>query len=346
MEALQAFNSGTPDATPLTVDNNSVRPPTETRPQLFLVERYQLLTFRGDLARDEQIGNIPAVEPHTTVTYKIITKKAVHEANTLTSTVLDSQDQRAVTALNQSTKQSADSKAGNNHYDYQMDANFHGEGSIGFGSGTADADVHAKGSTNEVRNEFAESTASAIDSQVSQVNEVRRERISTATGSVEIDEQTETAVEKTTTNETSQIVNIGIFQVKEEHFALLSLVVVEFGFTNGDATINRTVPLTRIDSVLNEVVARDEDKKFIKKQIRTALQYIRDYQGDPKSIIVKDPLDKNGIMINTRLESKYQLRKPDGSLRRTVVAPGIIIKAFRRYLRKPNITVELPIVPV
>jgi hypothetical protein len=53
----------------------NVTPPTERRPQLFLIEHYQLASFRGDLARDEMVCSIPPIEPHTTITYKLITKK-------------------------------------------------------------------------------------------------------------------------------------------------------------------------------------------------------------------------------------------------------------------------------
>lgn len=325
---------------PFTV--GGVNAPTELRPQLFLVEHYQLASFRGDLARDDMVGSV-SLSPGGSMTYKVIVKKRTSQRNELTSTVMDSQDEEATTSFNKQVKESADARFGRNNYNYGFDANFHGEGEIGFGSASADAEVHARGATNEVREDFAQSTASAIDSQVSQTNRARQQRMVTGTASTETDEETESVMEKTAHNPTARPVNVGIFQVKEEFVALLSLVDVEIAYRNGDPNQDRIVPLRKLSELLDTVVERPEDRALIARSIKSLLDGIVDYQNNVRSILKDDPSSKFGVNVDGQLTSEYLLKKPDGSVRRSLSVPGIIIRDYRRFLRKPTVTVELPI---
>ncbi|MGD5596731.1 hypothetical protein QUT21_22660, partial [Xanthomonas citri pv. citri] len=143
-------------------------------------------------------------------------------------------------------------------YDYGFDGSFHGEASIEIGGGSADARVHAQGSTNEVREDFAESTLSAIDTQVSETNHSRKQSIETAKENTRTDEETESVREKTAYNPTAQPVNVGIFLLKEEFVSVLSLVDVEIAYRNGDPNHNRREPLRKLGDLLDAVIARPE----------------------------------------------------------------------------------------
>ena len=80
---------------------------------------------------------------------------------------------------------------------------------------------------------------------------------------------------------------------------------------------------------------------MIKRRIRLMLESIRDYRDEVCSIIVADPANADGFTVNKRIESIYDLKTPDGTVRRKLRVPGILIKDIRRFLRKPNTTVEM-----
>jgi len=316
--------------------------PEDLRPQLFLVEQYQLASFRGDLARDDLVDSI-SLSPGGSMTYKVIIKKRTSTSNELTSTVLDSQDREAVDNFNKQLKDTADKRSGTNNYDYGFDGSFHGEASVEIGGGSADAQVHARGSTNEVRQDFAESTTSAIDSQVSETNRSRKQSIETGREDTQTDEQTESVKEKTAQNPTAQPVNVGIFLLKEEFVSVLSLVDVEIAYRNGDPNQDRQVPLRKLGELLDAVVERPEDRKEIAATINALLQGIADYQDEIRSIVKPDPSSPFGFSRDAQLRSEYRLLKSDGTLRRIFSVKGIPIRGCERSLRRPNVTVELPI---
>ena len=320
-----------------------IKAPADLRPQLFLVEHYELASFRGDLLRDDQIGSV-SLSPGGSITYKLIIKKKTSTSSELTSTVMDSQDQEAKTNFNKQVKDTADARFGRNNYNYGFDGNFHGEASVGIGEGSADARVHAQGATNEVRNDFAESTASAIDSQVSEANRVRQQRMVTGTATTQTDEETESVMEKTALNPTAKNVNVGIYLIKEEFVSLLSVVDVEIAFRNGDPNQDRLVPLRKLSELLDAVIDRPEVRTEIATSIKSLLQGISDYQDEIRSILKVDPSSPFGFSRDPQVKSEYKLKTSDGSVRRTFSVSGILIRAHRSFLRRPNVTVELPII--
>jgi hypothetical protein len=326
------------------IDQLPTLPVHQMKPQLFLAESYQLSTFRGGLIRGDLITTGPSLLPHQEFTGKVIATVRTQQQINRSSTVLDEQSEQSSQAFNQQIKDSADAKFAGEHYDYGMKGNFHGEGSVGFGSASADAHVDASGSTNDVRQELANSVASAIDNQVSQANQARRENMSVASSSTEIDKTTQTETVVQTKNDSDRVENFGIYQVKEEHIAILSLVDVEVAFQNTVPDSDRKVSLFQLDSLLEDVIAKPEERSVIKAQIRNVLEHVRDYQGQPQSIIVEDPGKPSAMMVNKRLESRYELKNADGSVRRLLSVPGVIVNAWSRQLLKAGSTLVLPIV--
>jgi hypothetical protein len=320
-----------------------VEPPRRLEPQLFLVEHYQLSTFRGDLFRDELVATLPPLRPHTELTFKLITQRKTSLEIAQSSTVLDSQTTQNASSFNQNVQNSSDAKFGKDHYDYGMQGNFHGEGSVGFGSASADAHVDVAGSTNDVRQEFANSVSSGIDSQVSQANQARREQVTVGSQDTKIDEQTQTETVQITKNETDQVENDGIFQIKEEFIAILSLVDVEVAFLNTNPQDHKSVPLFKLDSLLEEVIEDSKERDSIRTQIRKTLENVRDVRDELKSIVTQDSTQPNSFVVNKRLESTHELKNSDGSVRRVFSVPGIILNVYRRFIKKPGVTVVLPI---
>jgi hypothetical protein len=340
---IQVFDSAKSEV--FEVHGGNVQPPARLKPQLFLVEQYKLTSFKGDLARDELIGSF-SLAPHSEMSYTIISKKTESSSTQITTTVMESQDSTASTQFNRVMKESADSKFGKNSSNYQLDANFHGEASVGLGGGDVDAQLAVKGSTQDVHNELAKSAESAIDSQIASTSQLRSQQ--TKAGTIDASEvrSDEATTVKTTHNDTDKVMNFGVFQLKEETITLLCLVDVQLSFRNTNEASNQTVSLRQIDELLDTVIAQPDERDNIKKRIKWTLEQIVDYRGNVRSILVKDGNDPTKMIIDNNLESTYELKTSDGRVRRTIKVPGIVIKDFRRYVKKPNTSVELPITAV
>ncbi len=327
------------------VPAGNVWEPNSRRPQLFLVEQYILRSFKGDLARDQLISSF-SLMPHAKVTYNIFSKQSSATSKNLSTTVMESKNELATSTFNSQLKSSADSRFGKNDYNYQMDANFHGEAEWGVTDGSVDADVHAKGNTQEVRNELATSTQSAIDAQVAATDELRTQRTSSDDTLMNTEEVNESRMVKEIVNDTDQPVNIGVFQLKEETISLLCLTDVLIGFKNTVKDEDRLVSIRNIDKLLEDVIESPDVRKVIKQRVRAVLEDIRDFEDESKSLITVNPANPSSFDVNSKLKSKYLLKSPDGSVRRSIEVDGIIIKDYRNFIRKPNTSVELPIKPV
>jgi len=330
---------GASGAYALTISALPSAPVAVRKPQLFLVETYQLSNCRGGLLRDELIATLQPMQPHQDQTVRVLTRKRTEQETKQASTVLDMQSSQASDSFNNHVKQSADSKFAGEHYDYATQANFHGEGSIGFGSASMDASLDVAGATNNLRNELANSVSSAMDTQVSQANQARRESVRVASTDQKSETTTETEVVIHTTNPTDTVMNFGIFQLKQEHVSILSLVDVEIGFQNTVAAESRKVPLFRLDELLGEVIEKPSERAAIKAQIRDCLSKVRDNNDEAKSIIRDDGGQTGGFIVNKRLQSQYELRRSDGSVRQVISVPGIVIRAWTKQLKKPGATV-------
>lgn len=317
-----------------------VKPPEPLRPQLFLVEHYQLTSFKGDLARDDLIGSF-SLSPNSELTYTLIRRTISRQASEFAETVMESRDQSAQKSLNEHLKQSADSRFGKNNSNYHLDLNFHGEGQVGFGSASADAQLNVSGGSQEVREDFASSVESAIDSQITTTAKFRTQKAVSGTIASDHLEENEVRTEKKTRNPTSEPINVGIFQLKEEVISILSLVDMSLAFRNTNGEQDQTVPLRDIDRILDSVIAKVEDRVAIKRQVRDVAESVFDYLDEVRSIVLPQSADAEQLAVNRRLESTYELKTPDGTARRSVKVPGIITKVLRRYIVKPNTAVEL-----
>jgi hypothetical protein len=319
-------------------------PIPKLKPQLFLVETYQLSTFKGGLILGDNVGTLQPMTPHTKSTSKLITTKMTSEDITQSSTVMDDQTEQSNQSFNQAVQDSSDAKSGSEHYDYGMQASFHGEAQMGFGGGSADANVQAAGSTNDVRQEVSQSVGHAIDSQVGQANQRRKQQVTVGGSETKVDETTQTEVDIERTNDSDQVLNLGVFQLKQELVMVLSLVDVQVAFRNTDSKSDRMVKLFDLDSLLEEVIAAPKDRAVIKSQIKTVLEDIRDYMDESKSILVQDPTRPDVLVVNKRLTSTYELKNRDGSIRKIISVPGIIVSDYPpRFIYQRGAYMTLPL---
>ena len=314
------------------------------KPQLFLVETYQISTFHGGLVQGDMVGTLPAMPPHTKMISKLIINKMTSSDIAQSSTVMDDQTSQSNDSFNQKVQDSSDAKTAGEHYDYGMQGSFHGEGQVGFGSASADANVQVAGSTNDVRQEMAQSVGHAIDSQVSQANQVRKQQMTVGSSETKIDETTQTEVDIERTNDSDQVINLGVFQLKQKLVTILSLVDVQVAFRNTDSNNDKTAKLFELDSLLEEVIAASKDRAVVKSQIKTVLASIRDYMDESRSILAQDPTRPDTLVVNKRLTSVYELKNRDGTTRKVLSVPGIIVSDYSpRFIYQRGAYMTLPL---
>jgi hypothetical protein len=334
------------DSGPYAVTTQAIVRPTRPvrKPQLFLLESYQLSNFEGDLLRDDLLATMPSMLPHQKITCRVLTRKRTTQQEATSSTVLDAQSAQAAQSFNQQLKESSSSKAEAEAYTYAMQSNFAGKGSIGLGSASVKAQLNVAGATNNVRQELANAVDRTLDNQVSQANQARQEsvRVASAESKVETTNETETIVE--TTNPSDEVANYGIYQVKQEHVSILSLVDAEVMFLNGEAKDTQKVPLFRLDELLEQVIEQPEERAAIKAQVRDCLSRVRDYNDQVQSIIQDDANLPGGFIINKKLRSSYELRHADGTVRQVLSVPGVILSGTTKHLKKPGATVVASII--
>ena len=316
-------------------------PVPKLKPQLFLVETYQLSTFRGDLIRGQKLTDLPAMDPGETKSYIVATKIKNQKEMDDSDTVVDGTSQQSADSFNQQLQGSSDAKSSSDHYDYGFEANAHAEGSVGFGTATGDASVNAAGSTNDARQEIAQSVAQAIDHQVSQASQARHDDTRVVQDKSEVDMQTETVSTVTRTNNSDQPLNLGVFEVRQELVTVLSLIDVQVAFRNTDPSSNKTANLFEIDSLLGDVIATIQDRKLIKDRLKAILENIRDHMDEARSILSQDPNRPDWMGINKNLMSSYQLKNDDGSTRRVLSVNGIILDTHRTVISNGTMVLKI-----
>jgi hypothetical protein len=309
------------------------------KPQLFLVESYQLTNYRAGLLRADMVATMQPMMPHQKITCRVLTRKRTTQEEKQGSTVLDAQSAEAATNFNTHLAKSSEEKFAAERYDYAMQSNFSGKGSAGLGSVSAKARLDVTGSTNDVRQELANSVDSALDTQVNQANQARRESVRVASSGSKVETTNETEIIVETENPSDHVQNFAIFQLKQEHVSVLSLVDAELVFLNGEPKATKKVPLFRLDELLNEVIADPEERTAVKQQVKDCLTGVRDNNDQAQSIVQDDDGQPGGFIVNKKLRSRYELRNSDGSVRQVLSAPGVIIRATVKHLRKPGATV-------
>ena len=333
----------TPDPPPVVVPQPAPPVEIQLRPELFLAEQYRLSIFRGDIHRDELIAPGPQLAPGSETKIVIATKIKTAEQRSQQTCVLDSMTNESAQSVNDSMKTASDERYGAEQYDYGMHGHFHGEGSVGFGSAEGDANVDVNGSTNDTRQEFGSSLGHTLDKQVSSANSARHEEAQTASVGTSFEMTQFSTVEVAVKNDTARTQNYGVFQVKEEIISVLSLVDVKLLFANGSKAAEKQVSIYKAADLLHEVIADEETRTRILGRIRTALSSVRDYKDEVRSIVRDDP-GSTGFAVDRNLTQEFQLADSRGAVRRTVNVPGVVMQVYRHYIRKPGVTVLLPLI--
>jgi hemopexin len=173
--------------------------PLLPQPQLFLAEKYELRTFRGEMGSGGVIGTVNT-NPRSKTTIYIATKRSATTTSESSTSILESQSQQTADTFSDAIKDDQSRSGSAEKYDYQLDASFHGEAGSTLTGYEADAKLNVRGGSQDVRNAFANSVGRQLSKQCTTTNETHKNSVRATSDSTTINTQTETSFEQTIDN--------------------------------------------------------------------------------------------------------------------------------------------------
>jgi Hemopexin len=294
------------------------------KPQLFLVESYSLTTYYGDLT-PENFSSGPQISPGSEETYTVRVKRTTVTDITQTKTVLESQDQKLVSNLNDSMKESSASGTQTEKYDWKINASFHGDLSVDFTGGETNAQFNANGETNTVRHQFSQATERGVSKQVNDTYENHKQTINTVNSGYQATDEFESVWTRKVSNPTNQVVSLGYAQLAQEYISLVVLEDIKLAFSNSEDV--EVVPLSKMDGLLAKYLDDSVQLEKAKTWIVNELQEILDYQGTPCNVLKE--ISPQRYQFDPDLKSQLTLTNLDGTPRKKIVVKGLIIDHHR-----------------
>jgi hypothetical protein len=242
-------------------------PPKRTKPRLALIETYRLSSYLGSFGAGRTVNTFSLL-PGEKTTISVKTFRHSETERKSASSILDSCTQESADDFEHTMQnENSDKKSQAESFEYHAEAE--AEASWGVASGKVSGGI--KGGTSSAREEFAKNVASAVDKHAQKASAKRDVQVNTSS------EVKESSGEDTAITRELENINVGrtlnfVFrQLNQEHIVVLHLVDVRVGFFNGYAESVREVPLSRLDSLLEEVVQADfvdEVRKQLEEQLR------------------------------------------------------------------------------
>jgi hypothetical protein len=156
----------------------------------------------------------------------------------------------------------------------------------------------------------------------------------------------ETSIERQIENiNVSRTLNFVFRQMNQEFISLFHLVDVRIGFFNGFAESKREVPLYELDSLLDEVMVEDAEKRNnIRQVVIGELQSVFDYNNELQDLVEEQPLiappgqPPLSYLRLRKIVSTYRGETDDEGIEINV--PGIILSANKYTMRTEGVIVE------
>jgi hypothetical protein len=324
---------------------NFIPEPKQARPRLYLVEIYRLSSFLGDYGAGRTLKTFSLLPGEKTkISIKTYTKTTADFKSA--SSILDSfTDESAASFEKEIRDEESDKRNEAESDEYYVDA----EASGGFNILVAKADLKVrggyKGSSNSAREQFTKKVTNATQKHSSRASAKRDVQINT---SYEVKTETgeETSVERLIENiNVSRTLNFVFRQMNQEFISLLHLVDVRVGFFNGFGESKREVPLYELDSLLDEVMVEDDEKRSnIRQIIIGELQSIFDYNNEPQNLVEEQQLiappgqPPLSYLRLKKIVSTYKGDTDDEGIE--IKVPGIILSANKYTMRTDGVIVE------
>ncbi len=305
------------------------------RPRLLLIEEYRLSSFLGSYGAGRVIKTFTLLPGEKTkISVKSYTKTETDSKSA--SSILDSFTQESADSFESAVQnEQSDKESYASSFEYHAEA----EAKASWGFGSAKVSGGVKGGTNSAREEFSKNISNSVQKHSAEASAKRDVQINT---SFEVKQQTgeETCIERELQNvNLSRTLNFIFRQMNQEFISLLHLVDVRVAFFNGYAEFRKEVTLPELDSLLDQVIVNNQQKRDeVRKAILAQLETILDYGGKRHTFVeevVIDDKDKY-LRIKKNLVSTYM--HPVTGTRKDV--PGIILGAMTNVLRTEGIIVE------
>lgn len=313
-------------------------------PQLFLVETYRLTTQRTGKGKGPAVTSVPLM-PGEEKTYQITTSFTSTTDITKTTTAMESQDSTVTDNLNSHIADTSAKSGGDDAVKYHMEANAHGDASMGIGSGEVNASVNVQGGCNTVRSDFSNTVENAMDKQIGQTSASREQNVSTQASTASSTQQTSTVSTDTIKNPNpTRAVTVFWYQLLEQFTSFLSLVNVEVAFKNGDPMRDAQgpIPLHDLDKLLNEVLEPSRISE-VRQAIKSQLEIVLDFQDEVRNIVEEVPIDPNKTFIRLKqnLQSTYVLKDGNGNPLRNINVDGVLLKVISRIIPSRLLVMDL-----
>ncbi len=295
------------------------------QPQLFIVEQYELRNFHGRMGITQPPVGIQQIAANTLTEITIVTKTSQTISNSSSTNILESSSQQAVDAFSDALKTDDSQEGSQDKYGYSMDASFHGDAHTTLIGGEANADLHVKGESQDVRDSFAKAVGKQLEHKKSETEENHKQQVKSEASNYEVKTETETGYKQVVDNRGNpNALNFGISQLTQEYYVVLGLVDVQLAFHNGDPRQSKVVPIQEMASLLEQVVVEPKARAQIGATVVDTLQNIKDYTGQTHNFVVPSQNDPTRFQVDSHLTSACEVKDTDGKILRSIVVPGII----------------------
>ncbi len=257
---------------------NFVAEPAQARPRILLVETYRLSSFLGQYGAGWTIKTFSLLPGEKTkIGVKTYRKTETDEKSA--SSILDSYTEESAEEFESTVSDEQSSTDNQESSDnYYADA----EASANWGWGSASVSGGVSGSTNSSREGFAKNVSSATEKHAASSSAKRVVQIDT---SYEVSEETgeETSIERELENiNVGRTLNFVFRQMNQEFITLTHLVDIKVAFFNGFAESRIEVPLSELDTLLEEVLRSATQVRQVKPILSAHCKVSRTTRTPPK----------------------------------------------------------------
>lgn len=297
------------------------------KPQLFLVEDYSLNMYVGDLQDFAPVGSLN-LQPRTTSTVRVVTQTVGTIASAQQQSLMTSQSDSTVADFYNQLQNNSQQSGASDQYNYGLDASFHGDASAtGLTGGEVNANLNAKGGSDDVRNAFAKAAVNTLSDQVNKSTAAIQTTTQNASDSFTKTDYFLSESTETIDNSKSDVAqNFTFWRQAEPYLTLLILTGERIAYVDQSGVDLEEMP--SLDALLQRRIGEDSDRATIRSLIVGELSSIADYNGMPHSIVrsASQPAGATGadaVAVDTALTTTYQIVQPNGSTQ-SVTVNGII----------------------
>lgn len=213
--------------------------------------------------------------------------------------------------------------------------------SIGSGGGGGGTGTETTSINSAVQTQMGILTGSTSH-HVSKSDSLRQIEINSETSTTSINETEETITRELENINKSRVLNFVFRQLLQEFISITHLVDVSFVYYGGSQN-KKSCRFAGLNDMLDSILIDSQAVDDVKKMIYTQLCSIKDYQGNPVSLIEKvteelnnciDPLPQPEIIEYVRVKKDLEQTYENWKVQ------GIILDVSQRILRTPSLVVD------